>query len=101
MTLKHITGHVYAHPDNIAKIEGFPLTLLIRVTLRDGSVHERFVTEMQLFEWTDPEQCELRRNRLIDLGIKNPMSKIHTREEAFARCIQDYISYIDRAERYK
>lgn len=92
MALKHITGHVYAHCDDIRKVEGFPLTLLIKVTLADGSVHERFVPEQRIEWWTTEEGLRKRADEwqksmagVLERRHRLPQYAgcLHTREEAF------------------
>lgn len=109
MSLVHIVGHVYAHPAEIAKVEGFPLTLCIKVTLRDGSVFERFVAEKALEWWTSVDNLERR------IGIENntwrrahmrkdvpaviaASVRVLTREEAFGAEFDRFMRHLNKKE---
>jgi hypothetical protein len=110
----HISGHVWTHRDNIAKIEGFEQTLLIKVTLKDGTVYERYVSEQNLAYWTDAEKVKARHDELVqklaiqlgktpkeiqkfrdETGFQPPVAK--TRKEAFERILSDWIRDINSA----
>lgn len=105
--LKHITGHVYAHKDDIRKVEGFPLTLLIKVTLADGSVHERFVPEQRIEWWTTEEGLRKRAARhdlhqatllarFPDWIVLPYAGHLHTREEAFGFELSDFLERLEK-----
>lgn len=94
MSLIHITGHVYAPADEIAKIEGFPQTLLIKVTLRDGTSHDRFVSEEHIAHWSTDEGVAKR----VDLSSRYRRidTRLYARDEAFKLELNRWVANINR-----
>lgn len=54
MSLVHVSGYAHVNPDDVAKVEGFPLTLSIVVTMRNGDVLTRYVDEKDVDELMAP-----------------------------------------------
>jgi hypothetical protein len=81
-----INDTTYVHKDNIAKVELFPATLLIKVTLFDGTVCERFVSEERIDYYVSGQEY---RDTLERLTQRYPdiartfVEKTYTRECAF------------------
>lgn len=95
--LVHITGHVYATPAEIVKVEGFEQTLLIRVTLNDGTVHERFVSEARIAHWASDEGVAVRAEWCRERGTGTGNPRKLTRSEAFKIELNAYIKTINKA----
>jgi hypothetical protein len=81
-----INDTTYAHKDSIAKVELFPATLLIKVTLFDGTVCERFVSEERIEYYVSGQAhrdtLERLTQRYPDIA-RTIVEPIYTRERAF------------------
>jgi len=54
MSLVHVSGYAHVNPVDVAKVEGFPLTLSIVVTMRNGDALTRYVDEKDIAELMEP-----------------------------------------------
>lgn len=58
--LRRIDKYTYVHVDEIAKVETFPLTQSVRVTMRDGVQFSHYVTDEEKATLTTGEGCRKR-----------------------------------------
>ena len=50
-----LTPYLYTSLDLIASVEAFPITLCIKITLKNDQVFERFISEEKIADYADPD----------------------------------------------
>lgn len=87
-----LTKLLYVHPDSIERVEGFFATLCIKITLKDGSAYDRFVSEETIADYAkmDGKRAKEYRNHLTYIARSFGAKPRPFEEVAKENCFKDY-----------